>query len=168
MGLGKLVKSAYDKSTSSIKKDRTFLTASVLASVACATDALTTRLGMVKNPVFDMREVNNFAAYLINELGVNKGLALESLITVGVAVPLAYTFNKIMREEWIPANYIKKKVGINRGEEIKPSLPRFLKKDFGTYYFYALSVASIYGAFNNTYIYYMIKGLITAKTHLPF
>ena len=168
MGLGQIVKDTYSKSASYVKKEHTFVTASVLASVACITDAITTKISIGSHTFLTVREANNFTAYLMNNFGVGKVLALESILTVSLAVPLAFTLNKIMREEWKPGNYLKEKLGIKKSKEGEHKLPNLLKRDFGTSYFYALSVASIYAAYNNVYIYYMIKGLVNTKTHLPF
>jgi hypothetical protein len=168
MGLGRLVKNAYAKSASFVKKEETFINASVLASLCCLTNAATTKAGMVHQSVLHFHGGEQISYYLMSNYGLNGGLALESLVSISIAVPLAFTLNKLMREEWKPGAYIKSKLGIGKSKESRRELPGSLKMGLGTAYFYILSAYSLYAAFNNVYIDYMIKGIINGRTRLPF
>ena len=159
MDLGGTVKHLYAKAAGFVKKEQSFVKASMLASAACALDALSTKIVFHEHPIYRLIEKNNFTEYLVNHLGLTAGLTLETAITLGIALPLAYSLNKIMREEWRPSDYLSRNIALPGSIAKKNILPKILKRDYGTTFLYLLSATSIWGAYSNTEIYYMLLGI---------
>ena len=159
MGLGELVKSLSSKTSDFVKREKRYVTACALVSCTFALDAVSTATVLTLHPTFyRFKETNPFTDYLMRSLGANTGLVVESIITVGLALPLAYSFNKLMRREWRPNEYISKKLFQNRLQLRNWALPEKLTKDLGTKFLYLLSFSSLYGCYNNAYIYNLFSG----------
>ncbi len=159
MKLSDSVKRLYNKSSAFVKKESSFVKASALAFAACAVDSLTTKIVLREHPIYRIIEGNKVTEQLVKTFGLTTGLTLETILTIGLALPVAYAFNKIMREEWRPHEHIAKNIASPNSILKKNILPNILKRDYGTNFFYLLAGSSLWGAYNNVQIYYMMLGL---------
>ena len=159
MNLGNIVEKlskVREATTEFVRKEKDYLTAARLASYAVILDATTTSRGLSHNPdtYEGVKQIFWNTWDLMNRFGIDKGLAIESSLTLGLALPLSYTLNKVIRGEWDVNKLIKNKGFLSKSIRKEWPLKKILKNDWGPVSLYFLSAASIGASINNLYWYY--------------